>query len=65
MCKAYVSCCHVESKHLSLFSLAEVKIKPEHMQGASDVTVEPVTAEMADKMGKPPKVEVTKSQKDL
>lgn len=47
-------------------SLVEVKIKPEHMQGASDgVTVEPMTPEMADKMGNPPKVEVTKSQKDL
>lgn len=46
-------------------SFAEVKIKPEHMQGASEVTVEPVTPEMADKVGKPPKVEVTKSQKDM
>jgi hypothetical protein len=35
------------------------------MQGASEVTVEPVTPEMADKVGKPPKVEVTKSQKDI
>jgi desulfoferrodoxin (superoxide reductase-like protein) len=43
----------------------EVKIKPEHMQGASELTVEPVTPEMAAKVGKPPKVEVTKSQKDI
>eukprot|EP00544_Gedaniella_sp_CCMP2646_P011374 CAMPEP_0202498672 /NCGR_PEP_ID=MMETSP1361-20130828/27041_1 /ASSEMBLY_ACC=CAM_ASM_000849 /TAXON_ID=210615 /ORGANISM="Staurosira complex sp., Strain CCMP2646" /LENGTH=125 /DNA_ID=CAMNT_0049130653 /DNA_START=45 /DNA_END=422 /DNA_ORIENTATION=- len=43
----------------------EVKIKPEHMQGASELTVEPVTPEMADKVGKPPKVEVTRSQKDI
>lgn len=42
-----------------------MEIKPEHMQGASDVTVEPVTPAMADKMGKPPEVEVTKSNKDI
>ena len=42
----------------------EVKIKPEHMQGASDIRVEPVTPEMAEKVGAPPKVEVTRYDKN-
>lgn len=42
----------------------EVKIKPEHLQGSSDLKVEPISPTMVKNLSQPPKVEVTKSKND-
>lgn len=59
--KSFSSVLFLPFHPISMF--AEVTIKPEHMQGETDIKVEPVTLEMAEKVGKPPKVEVTTSRK--
>jgi complex III assembly factor LYRM7 len=42
----------------------EVKIKPEHMQGSSDLKVERISPTIAKNLSQPLKVEVTKSKND-